>query len=409
MPISEAAKNEFLRLLTVEDDRIPETVGDAQKYLSSISYRDYLSKHLGITEPEVFDVLQDLAIDPGVGIETVDAYLAVTYLGLPGWKAAGLPNDTEEYEALVHHFPDGNASIARLLVRKLIPDVAPGNTMEDVVTDKFDYSKLDVDGSLARLRLNSTVTRVEHDGSLRTAERVRVSYVRGGQAYEIQARRCVLACDNAIIPYLCPELPKPQKEALAHQVRQPILMTSVALRNWQAWKRMGIGGVLSPGSYHIGAQLDYPVSLGNYSYSGGPDEPVVVSMYRYPHSNNQGLSPREQYRQARHELLSTSFETIERNVRVQLASMLGEGGFDPATDIEAITVNRWAHGYSYDASSHALFDKLYEDDRDERWPHMRARKPLGRIAIANSDAAASAMLEAAVEQAHRAISELPGS
>jgi len=186
-------------------------------------------------------------------------------------------------------------------------------------------------------------------------------------------------------------------------------MTSVALRNWQAWKKMGIGGVLSPGSYHVGAQLDYPVSLGDYSYSDGPDEPVIVSMYRYPHSNNQGLSPPEQYRRARHELLSTSFETIERNARAQLASMLGEAGFDPATDIMAITVNRWAHGYSYDASSHALYDELYEDEKDERWPHVRARKPLGRIAIANTDAAASAMLEAAVEQAHRAVSELPRS
>jgi spermidine dehydrogenase len=86
--------------------------------------------------------------------------------------------------------------------------------------------------------------------------------------------------------------------------------------------------------------------------------------------------------------------------------MLGEAGFDPATDIMAITVNRWAHGYSYDMSSHALFDKLYEDDEDKRYPHMRARKPFGRITIANSDSAASAMLEAAVEQAHRAVTEL---
>jgi spermidine dehydrogenase len=409
MPISDAAKKEFLRLLTIEEDQIPDSLGDAQKYLSSISYRDFLSEHLGITEPEVFAVLQDLAIDPGLGIESVDAYLAVSYLGLPGWNAAGLPNDTGEYDALVHHFPDGNASIARLLVRKMVPDVAPGDTMEDIVTARFDYSKLDRDGSPIRVRLNSTVTRVEHDGNPQTTKRVRVSYVRGSQAYQTQARHCVLACDNAIIPYLCPELPKPQQEALAHQVKQPILMTSVALRNWQAWKKMGIGVVLSPGSYHIGAQLDYPVSLGDYSYSGGPDEPVIVSMYRYPHTNNQGLSPRDQYRRARHELLSTSFETIERNVRVQLASMLGEGGFDPATDIMAITVNRWAHGYSYDASSHALFDELYEDDEDERWPHSRARKPFGQIAIANADAAASAMLEAAVEQAHRAVTELSRS
>ncbi len=407
MPISDAAKKQFLHILTVEKDQMPESVGGVQIYLSSISYRDFLSKHLGVTEPEVFAVLQDLAIDPGMGIESVDAYLAVVYLGLPGRGATGLPSDTEEYDAFVHHFPDGNASIARLLVRKLVPAVAPGNTMEDIVTDRFDYSKLDVDGSLARVRLNSTVTRVEHEGGLPTSERVRVSYVRDGQAYEVQARRCVLACDNAIIPYLCPEFPRPQKEALAHQVRQPILMTSVALRNWEAWKKIGIGSVLAPGSYHTGAQLDYPVSLGDYSCSGGPGEPVIVTMYRYPHPNNQGLSPREQYRQARHELLSTSFETIERNARAQLASMLGEAGFDPATDIMAITVNRWAHGYAYDASSHALFDKLYEDEKDERWPHIRARKPFGRIAIANSDAAASAMFEAAVEQAHRAVTELP--
>jgi spermidine dehydrogenase len=216
----------------------------------------------------------------------------------------------------------------------------------------------------------------------------------------------VLACDNAIIPHLCPELPEPQKEALAQQVKQPILMTSVALRNWQAWKKMGIGAVLSPGSYHIGVQLDYPVSLGDYSYSGGPDEPVIATLYRYPHTNNQGLTPREQYRRARYELLSTPFETIERHVRIQLTSMLGEGGFDPAEDITAITVNRWAHGYAYDPSSHALFDEVHEDAEDQRWPHMRARKPFGRIAIANADSAASAMLEAAVEQAHRAVMEL---
>jgi spermidine dehydrogenase len=169
---------------------------------------------------------------------------------------------------------------------------------------------------------------------------------------------------------------------------------------------MGIGAVLSPGSYHIGAQLDYPVSLGDYSSSSEPDQPVTVTMYRYPHTNNQGLTAKEQYRRARHELMSTSFETIERNVRTQLTSMLGSAGFDPARDIMAITVNRWAHGYAYDMYSHALFDQLYEDEDDERYPHMRARKPFGLITIANADSAASAMLEAAVEQGHRAVTEL---
>ena len=207
-----------------------------------------------------------------------------------------------------------------------------------------------------------------------------------------------------MIPYLCPELPVSQREALANQVKSPILYTNVALRNWQSWKKMGIGAVLSPGSYHIAASLDFPVSLGDYSFSGGPDEPVVVHMERFPHVNNQGLTAQEQHRRGQQELLTTPFETIELNVREQLASMLGEGGFDPATDITGITVNRWAHGYGYFYSP--LFDTVYEDDDDERYPHMRARKPFGRITIANADAAAGASLGAAVEQGHRAVTEL---
>ncbi len=167
---------------------------------------------------------------------------------------------------------------------------------------------------------------------------------------------------------------------------------------------MGIGAVLSPGSYHIASNLDFPVSLGDYSFSGGPDEPVIVHMERFPHVNNKGLTKKEQFRQGRHELMSTPFETIERNVREQLTSMLGEGGFDPAEDITGITVNRWAHGYGYFYSP--LFDTVYEDDDDERYPHMRARKPFGRITIANADSAAGASIEPAVEQAHRAVAEL---
>lgn len=410
MPISSAAKKQFHHLLTIEQDQIPNIKADAkEKYLSSISYRDFLSKHLDITEPEVFEVLQDLAFDAGMGIEAVDAYFALSYSGLPGWYAAGLPDDTQEYDPLIHRFPDGNASIARLLVRLMVPAVAPGNGMEDIVTANFDYSKLDQANSPVRIRLNSTVTKVQHQGSSQSSKLVNISYVQNGQAYQIQARGCVLACNNSIIPYLCPEMPETQKQALADQVKQPILITNVVVRNWHAWKNLGIGAVLSPGSYHIGAQLDYPVSISDYSSSSGPEQPVTITMFRYPHMNNQGLTAKEQYRLARHELMSTSFETIERNVRTQLSSLLGSAGFDPAKDIIGITVNRWAHGYAYDKHSHALFDKLYANDDDERYPHMRARKPFGRITVANADSAASAMLEAAVEQAHRAVKELQDS
>jgi spermidine dehydrogenase len=404
MPIPEAARREFIRLLLTDEDQMPDIPAENKwDYLYKISYRDFLIEYLDIREPDVFKLLQDLASDSGVGIEAVSAAGALGYARLPGRHAAGV-GDPEQDEAYIHHFPDGNASVARLLVRNMIPAVAAGSSMEDIVTARFDYSKLDQVNSPVRLRLESTVTRVKHDRDPATAKRVLLTYVRDGQACQVQARTCILACNNSTIPYLCPELPESQREALALQVRTPILYTSVALRNWQAWKNMGIGAVAAPGSYHVVAMLDFPVSIGDYTFSKAADEPVIVHMERFPHRSNEGLTPREQYRLGRQELLSTSFDTIERNVRSQLAGMLGEGGFDPARDILGITVNRWAHGYAY--FYNGLFDTVYEDDNDERYPHMRARKRFGRIAIANSDAAASAMFEAAVEQGHRSVLDL---
>ncbi|MCZ6773363.1 MAG: NAD(P)/FAD-dependent oxidoreductase [Proteobacteria bacterium] len=364
MPISEPARREILRLLVTEQDRMPEVPADEKEdYLYEISYREFLSRHLDIHEPEVFAVFQNLATESSVGIESTAAGEAIYYSGLPGKMATGIP-EREEDEPYIHHFPDGNASIARLLVRAMIPAVAPGSTMEDVVTTRFDYSLLDTANSSVRLRLSSTVTRVENDGDPQSAKRVCISYVRGDRACRVQARCCVLACNNSMIPYLCPELPASQREALALQVRSPILYTKFSQRNWQAWKKLGIGAVVSPGGYHANAMLDFPVSLGDYRFSSEAGDPIAVHMERFPHRPNEGLSEREQRRRGRHELLATSFETIERNIRSQLADTLADGGFDPARDIEGITVNRWPHGYADGYTE--LEAPSYADRNDER-------------------------------------------
>lgn len=404
MPMSDAARQQFLHLLTADKDVLPGmSFGEKEDYLTSISYREYLERYLGITEEEVFRALQALTTDTSVGIETATAAGALFYLYLPGVKSIGVDfNDVEE--PYIHHFPDGNASIARLLVRELIPGVASGSTMDDIVTARFDYSALDTADTSVRLRLNSTVTHVENEGGPNNASRVNVTYVRGGQAYRVRARHSVLACYNAIIPSLCPELPAAQREALSQQAKAPILYTTVALNNWRAWEKLGVGAIASSGSYHTLAMLDFPVSIGRYRFSRSPDEPIAVHMERFPHAPNSGLSKREQRRVGRHELFATPFETIERNIRQQLAAMLAGGGFDPAADIEGITVNRWAHGYSW------MYDwdeqPYYEDWDDERYPHVQARKPFGRITIANCDSGARAMLEVAIEQAWRAVGEL---
>ena len=82
--------------------------------------------------------------------------------------------------------------------------------------------------------------------------------------------------------------------------------------------------------------------------------------------------------------------------------MLGHAGFDPATDITAITVNRWPHGYAYE------FNPLFDDfsTPPEKRANVVGRQRFGRIAIANSDSGARAYTDSAIDQAHRAIHEL---
>jgi spermidine dehydrogenase len=103
----------------------------------------------------------------------------------------------------------------------------------------------------------------------------------------------------------------------------------------------------------------------------------------------------------RTELLSTTFETFERNIRDQLARTLGKGGFDPARDITAITVNRWPHGYAPE------YNPLFDPDVPEaERPHVIGRAQFGRIAIANSDSGGGAYTDTAIDQGHRAVMEL---
>lgn len=405
MPLSPPARKQLLRVISETDDCMAQVPMDEKlDYLYELSYRDFLIKHLDVTEPEVFAVLQDLASDTGVSIDAAPAGDAIFYSVLPGRNATGLPADERIYEPYIHHFPDGNASVARLLVRRFVPDVADASNMFDVVTSHFDYSKLDRVDQAVRIRLNSTVVKVQHQGPASRAKQVSVSYLRDGQLEKVTGAKVILACYHSIIPALCPELPEKQRKAMSLQVKTPILYTNVALTNWRAWKEMGVGAFVAPGCYHINAMLDFPVTLGDYTYAQTPDDPVVVHMERFPHGTDADMSTRERLRAGRRELLMTPFDDMEKSIREQLGEALGPGGFKADKDIAGITVNRWAHGYSYGYGG--LDDDTYDEWDDPRYPHMQARKPFGRIAIANSDANANAMMEAAIEQAHRAVEEL---
>jgi spermidine dehydrogenase len=409
-PLTPQVRADIARIYESDTDYLPGSSSDEKKArLARISYGDYLVRVVD-ADPGVLPFFQAMTHGEwGVGIDAIGA-LEVWPFDFPGFKGLHLepgPAPHMGYTAAGYatggsetfHFPDGNASIARLLVRHLIPSALPGQSAEDVVTARANYRELDRPGLPVRLRLNSIVVRAANLGRAEAPDGVAVSYVRNGEMTTVRAGFCLLACWNMVIPFLCPDLPERQKAALHALVKTPLVYTSVAIRNWRAFTRLGINRVYAPGCYHSSFGLNAVVDIGDYRSPRSPDEPMLVHMTRTP--CQPGVDQRTQNRAGRADLLSTSFETFERRIRDQLGRTLGPGGFDPTTDITAITVNRWPHGYAYE------YNPLFDPDWDEHnQPHVVGRQPFGRITIANSDSGAAAYTDSAIDQAHRAIGEI---
>ena len=346
----------------------------------------------------------------GVGTDAVSA-LDCWGFGMPGFQGMHLAKGSIRrmgftpagYEdtggSLRLHFPDGNATIARLLVRDLLPQAMPGTGVENAVIARVDYAQLDQPQKPIRVRLNSTAIRVKHLGDPRSATQVEVTYLRDGKAFTARAGGAVLACYNMMIPYLCPELPAAQQQALHSLIKTPLVYTTVALRDWRAFDQLKVHSVYSPGSYHTNLRLNPHVDVGDYRSVSSPQEPILLHMTRTP--CKPGLPEHEQNRAGRQELLDTPFAVFERNIREQLNRTLSAGGFDAARDITGITVNRWPHGYAPE------YNPLFDPDVPEgQRPHVIGRTQFGRITIANSDSGGGAYTDSAIDQAHRAIAEL---
>ncbi len=406
IPISDDARQSLAAFLSSDKDLLaPMNEEERVTYLKKTHYTDFLKQRAGLPE-EVLKIFSNWTHGLwGASIDVLPVYECLI-LGLPGYQVIGeLPAaflDEEETEGF-GIFPDGNASVARLLVRSLIPAAASGNSMDDIVSARFRYDQLDKTDNNIRIRLNSTAIETRNISLAKNRAGVSVSYVQNGQAQRVTAKHCVLACYHNIIPHLCSELPKAQIEAIAYPEKAPMIATNVLLRNGEAMAASGVSSLTSPGRLHAHSFMAAGISLDDYDGRWQAQRPCVLQFFGSPSLANTGKTVKEQYRAGRHRLLSMSFTEFEKEVRQHLAGAYGNYGFDPARDIKAITVNRWPHGYAYE----------YISTEDPDWtentaPHLIARQAIGNIAIANSDASAFAYVDGAIDAAYAAIDDLLG-
>jgi spermidine dehydrogenase len=399
-PIDDGQKARLVSLFTDKRDVLAGmSVRQKEHTLTTTSYHDYLQRYFGLDERSLamFDGRTfDLFACKAVAVPALWAW-GCEY---PGFQGLGLKMPKEgilEGDPYIYHFPDGNASLARLFVRELVPDVAPGHGMDDIATARFDYSKLDLPQHDVRLRLSSTAVAIanSHDG-------VDVLYAQGEKLTRIAADRAVYAGYSAMLPYICQDLGAVQRKAVSDQVKAPLVYVNVAVRNWRAWVNRGVHYVNNPAGFYSHLKLDYPVSLGDYRCPTRPEEPMILHLIHVPWPDGPIKDLRSAWRAARAIVYARTFEEFEAHARDELTRILGPGGFDADRDIAAITVNRWGHGYAYDA------DPLYDDMSQSARETAASTVPLGRIHFAGTDAAWAAYAHKAIDSAHRAAAEITG-
>jgi spermidine dehydrogenase len=386
-PLSEKGKQQLLRVLKggLHEIDVPES--ELRSYTREHNYFDYLKDTLGVDDPGILKMARHSCSDWGsAGTDT---------MSIGGAKRGGaigfVPVSTySEGNPYIHHFPDGNAGVARALVKKLVPNVAPGKNAEDLVLAKFNYAELDKYSNPVRIRLNSTAVNVRHGGDPKSSSEVFVSYINDNKSYQVKGKNVVMACYNMMIPHIVSDLPEEQDAALRLQTKSPLQFTSVGLRNWRAIKEMEIGLAMSPGNMHQVVLMDFPVSLGGYEFTKTPDDPCIIQLIHCP-VGTVGSSRLEQFREARTKMLSLQFQDYEDEIRNHLSGMLPKESFDFDKDVASISVNRWAHGYAEGGPGNST---------------EIGRQPFGRITIANSDSAPGADAQVAMMMAHRAVNEL---
>jgi spermidine dehydrogenase len=398
-PVSQATRAEWLRWLKGEELQgkkfeHPKAEGDAiSRYLDSITLEQHYTERFGLSRETIRTFLSPVeGGGSGLGPDALSAYSDYAFEMLHP-----LEDETSGTDQM---FPGGNSTIARLMVKSLIPTAIDGpETVESVCGNQVNFSALDASGSQTRIRLSSTVIAVQHDGESEKANSVTIIYLNKGKLYRIKARSVVMAGGNWTTKHIVKDLPSRHREAYQQFYRSPCMMANVAVRNWRFLYKMGISGCRwfeGVGNY---VEVRKLALTGIESSTISPDSPVVLSLkvlYSYP-----GRSTEAQGHMGRAEMMQTSFREYERRIRDQFTDMFGAYGFDAQRDIAGIILNRWGHAYLSPQPG------FFFGSNGKPAPRETLRNaPFGRVAFANTDLAGAMDHRYSILEAKRAVEQL---
>lgn len=398
-PVSMGTRLEWLRWLkdeTLEKVQFehPKVEGDAiSRYLDSITLEQHYMERFGLSRETVRTFLSPVeGGGSGLGPDALSAYSDYAFEMLHP-----LPVESGGSDQM---FPGGNTTIARLMLKSLIPGAIDGpHSVEGVSGNKVNFSALDNPGNTARIRLSSTAVHVQHDGEASKANSVTIAYQKGGTLYRVKTRSAVMAGGCWTTKHIVKDLPEPHRKAYAEFHRSPCMMANVAVRNWRFLYKMGISGCRwfeGIGNYMEVRKLAL-TSVNDSTID--PDSPIVLSLkilYSYP-----GYSTEEQGNRGRGEMIGSSFRDYERRIREQLAEMFAGTGFSAQQDIAGIVLNRWGHAY---LSPQPGF--FFGRDGEPAAREILRHAPFGRIAFANTDLAGAMDHRYSILEAQRAVGQL---
>ncbi len=361
-------------------------------WLDSIYYTDLLDK-LGYGDQVRRYIDPYIAVaNFGVCANAISAY-AAQRLGLPGTTIP--KGDNNSYADIgVVSFPGGNAAILRMMVARMLPGAIAGDgSVAATASAAINFAMLDRPGASLRLRLDSTVINVRHEGSPATANHVLVTYMCDGKMRKVRAKSVVMASGGWVNRNIVTDLPDAQFAAYSEFHYGPILTADVALRHWRFFDELGFTCArwFDGLGWHVSVRRN--VALGE-ARALTPDDPIVLTFY-IPFLSPD-LPPSAQGPAGRARLLSTPYSEFERQIRLQMSEMFSPAGFDAERDIAGIVLNRWGHaflapqpGFFLPRDGHALP------------AHEVLRQPHGRIVFAHSELQGTMNMAYAMLEAHR--------